>query len=87
MEFSIENFVASPTVEELMTLRKSDLLVVVDHYKVSAVKSTMRKSDILTQVIRWFVDEEIFSPHALSKVPANRPILMTIKVRKFGYVN
>ena len=30
MEFSIDNFVASPTVEELMTLRKADLLLVVD---------------------------------------------------------
>ena len=73
MEFSIENFDASPTVEELLTLRKADLLLVVEYYKVPAVKSTMRKSDILTQVIRWFVDEEIFAPHALSKVPANRP--------------
>ena len=65
MEFSIENFVASPTVEELLTLRKSDLLLVVDHYKVTAVKSSMRKTEILNQTIRWLVDEEIFPPHAL----------------------
>ena len=68
MEFSIENFVASPTVEQLLTLRKADLLLVVDYYKVSAVKSSMRKKEILNQTIRWFVDEGIFPPHALRSV-------------------
>ena len=71
MEFSIENFVASPTVEELLTLRTADLLLVVDCYKVPVVRSNMRKTETLNQTIRWLVDEENVPHHALRNMSVN----------------
>ena len=79
--FSVDKFAANPTVEELMTLRKSDLLLVVDHFNVSAVKSTMRKSEILRQILCWFVDEEMFPPHALSTITTNSDETPAMEVR------
>ena len=37
--FSLEKFVESPTVEELLVLKKADLLQVANHYQVADVKS------------------------------------------------
>ena len=48
----------------------------MDKYEVAGVKSNMRKSEILTQTIRWLVNEENFPPHALRSIfvsPGDEP--------------
>ncbi|XP_072182212.1 uncharacterized protein [Diadema setosum] len=72
-EFSIEKFVDSPTVEELLTLKKVDLLRVAENYKVPAVKSTMKKSEITQHTIKFLVDEEVFPLQALRSISGSPP--------------
>ena len=46
MTFEIEKFVAAPTQEELMTLKKDELLLIIKHYKLEDIKRSMRKAAI-----------------------------------------
>ena len=59
MTFDIEKFVASPTQEELMTLKKDDLLSIVKHYNLEGIKRSMRKAAICNSLLRYFVEQEI----------------------------
>ena len=54
--FSLDEFVQSPSVEKLLTVRKDDLLLVVNHYKVSQIKSYMKKSEILKKIVHYLVE-------------------------------
>ena len=61
---------ASPMVEELLTLKKVDLMQVAIHYKVAEVKSTWRKSEMLKAIIQWLVEEDDVLPlDALRSMP------------------
>ena len=65
MTFDIEKFVASPTQEELMTLKKDDLLLIVKYYKLEDIKRSMRKADIYNSLLRYFVEQEVFEDSVL----------------------
>ena len=60
MTFDIEKFVAAPTQEELMTLKKDELLLIAKHYKLEDIKRSMRKAAICNSLLRYFVEQEIF---------------------------
>ena len=56
MLFNLEEFILSPTVEEINTLRKTDLLTIAQHYKLDATT----KAQVKQMILQYFVDEEIF---------------------------
>ena len=56
MSFNLEEFISSPTVEEINTLRKTDLLTIAQHYKLGATT----KAQVKQMILQYFVDEEIF---------------------------
>ena len=54
---------------ELLNLgKKTDLLNLAKHYKLSEIKSLMRKPEIKNILVQYFVDEEIFNENALSLI-------------------
>ena len=59
MPFSLENFVATPSVELLKSAKKSDLLDIADHYALTSIKTSMLKHEIKNILIKFLVDEEI----------------------------
>ena len=60
MTFELEKFVDAPTQEELRTLKKDELLLIVKHYKLEGIKRSMRKAAICNNLLRYFVEQEIF---------------------------
>ena len=60
MTFELEKFVDAQTQEELMILKKDDLLSIAKHYKLEDIKRSMRKAAICNSLLRYFVKEEIF---------------------------
>ena len=48
MSFDLDKFTAEPSVELLNLGKKTDLLNLVKHYKLSEIKSSMRKHEIRT---------------------------------------
>ena len=66
--FDLDVFVKTPTLESLNSVKKSDLLTLAHHYKISQAKSQMRKQEIKNILIQYFVDEDIFKVDALSSV-------------------
>ena len=54
---------------ELLNLgKKTDLLNLAKHYKLSEIKSSKRKHEIKNILVQYFVDEEIFNEKALSLI-------------------
>ena len=45
MSFSVEEFVSSPKLSDLATLKRSELVALANHYKLE-VNSGMRKGDV-----------------------------------------
>ena len=68
MSFKLENFVAVPSMELLNLAKKTDLLNIADHYALTSVKPSMLKHEIKNILIKFFVDEEILDPSALSSI-------------------
>ena len=68
MSFDLQKFTAEPSVELLNLGKKTDLLNLVKHYKMSEIKSSMRKHEIKNIFVQYFVDEEIFNENALSLI-------------------
>jgi len=60
MWFSVEFFVDSPKLSALMSMKKTELATLVQHYKLE-VPSTMRKSNICKMLVECLVNEEIVS--------------------------
>ena len=60
MTFELEKFVDAPTQEELKILKKDDLLSIAKHYKLEDIKRSMRKAAICNNLLRYFVEQEIF---------------------------
>ena len=56
--FEVGKFISVPSLEELNTLKKAELLQLVNHYEL-AVSSSMPKSQIKKIVVEHLVDEEI----------------------------
>ena len=68
MSFDFDKFTAEPTVELLNLGKKTDLLNLAKHYKLSEIKSAMCKHEIKNILVQYFVDEEIFNENALSLI-------------------
>ena len=51
MTFDIEKFVASLTQEELISLKKDELLMIVKYYKLADIKRSMRKAAIYNSLL------------------------------------
>lgn len=58
MSFEVEKFTETPSVEELNTLKKAELLQLINHYHLTA-SSSMPKSQIKQVIVAHLVDEEI----------------------------
>ena len=65
MTFDVETFVALPTQEKLTSLKKDELLLIAKHYKLQDIKRLMRKADIYNNLLRHFVEQEIFEDSML----------------------
>ena len=58
MSFSIDAFVSTPMLNEIAMLKKSELVVLANHYKLEII-GTMRKGDVRKLVSNHLVDENI----------------------------
>ena len=58
MSFEVGKVTSAPSLEELNTLKKAELLKLVNHYELT-VSSSMPKSQIKKIVVAYLVDEEI----------------------------
>ncbi|KAJ8048539.1 Protein split ends [Holothuria leucospilota] len=56
--FNLDEFVASPSVEELDLLKKSEIVKVAKHYGIE-FQPLMRKDEIKRYVLEYLVDESI----------------------------
>ena len=63
--FDLDKFTVEPSVELLNSGKKTDLLNLAKHYKLSEIKSSMRKHEIKNISVQYFVHEEIFNENAL----------------------
>ena len=68
MEFNLENFIKSPSQEEFIVAKKSDLLDIAAHYNVPGIKASMRKQDICNILIQTLVDDDVLSLDFMSFV-------------------
>ena len=60
MSFDLKNFVSSPSLEVINSLKKANLLVVTQHYELSVNKS-MSKARIKKLIVEYLQDEELLS--------------------------
>ncbi|KAJ8041021.1 Protein split ends [Holothuria leucospilota] len=58
MPFNLDKFVASPSVEELDSLKKSEIVKVAKHYGIE-FQPLMRKDEIKRYVLEYLVDESV----------------------------
>ncbi|KAJ8021536.1 hypothetical protein HOLleu_38775 [Holothuria leucospilota] len=58
MSFNLDKFVASPSVEELDSFKKSEIVKVAKHYGIE-FQPLMRKDEIKRYVLEYLVDESI----------------------------
>ena len=56
--FSIEAFVTAPSLIVVKSLKKSELIVVAQHYKLE-ISSTLKKSELKNLVIEHLMEEEL----------------------------
>ena len=68
MSFDLDKFTAEPSVELLNLGKKTDLLNLAKHYKLSEINTSMRKHEIKNILVQYFVDDEIFNENALSLI-------------------
>ena len=68
MSFDLDKFTAEPSVELLDLGKKTDLLNLAKHYKLSEIKSSLGKHEIKNILVQYFDDEEIFNENALSLI-------------------
>ena len=61
MSFDVERFVTTPTVGELNSLKKNELLQLVQHYKLTA-DASLSKSQVKEVVLKHLIDEEVIPP-------------------------
>ena len=68
VEFVLDDFVASPSVEKLLDLRKVDWVSLSQHYEVN-IRSTCRKEEIKIAVVKDLVSKDVLPSDALSMLP------------------
>lgn len=67
MAFNAKDFVANPTVDRLLVLRKEDLCVLGKMLQLS-FKSSQKKIEIRNVIVQHFVDEDVFEESALKYI-------------------
>ena len=72
MTFDVEKFVASPSQEEFISLKKDELLMIVKYYKLEDIKISMRQVAIYNSLLRYFVEQEIFEDSLLEFLKRDR---------------
>ncbi len=72
MEFSIQDFKQSPTVEALNTCRKSDLILVADYYDIAISKADTK------QAIRDVVQENLVAVGVLTIEPSRGMLTLVL---------
>lgn len=60
MLFEVENFVSSPSLEVINSLKKVNLLAIAQHYKLR-VNKTMTKAQIKKLIVKYLQEEELLS--------------------------
>ena len=68
MSFDLQAFIAAPSQELLNLAKKSDLLDIAAHYKLTSVNKSMLKQEIKNILVQFLVDQEILDSSALSLV-------------------
>ncbi|XP_013856586.1 uncharacterized protein LOC106512535, partial [Austrofundulus limnaeus] len=66
MEFSLDDFVLSPTLDKLEKCKKADLLIVANHFGVE-VSYSARKADLKQTLCDQLVEKGVLSPAAAVK--------------------
>ena len=61
MSFDVERFVTTPTVGELNSLKKNELLQLLQHYKLTA-DASLSKSQVKEVVLKHLIDEGVIPP-------------------------
>ena len=79
MSFNLDTFVAEPRLDEFNRLKKANLLLIGQHYKL-AVNSSMGKGDIKKLILNYLVEEEIFPEEDLECVALSGE--QTLELRK-----
>ena len=79
MSFNLDTFVAEPRLNEFNGLKKANLLLIGQHYKL-AVNSSMGKEDIKKLILNYLVAEEIFPEEDLECVALSGE--QTLELRK-----
>ena len=80
MPFNFDNFVSTPTKEELELATKTDLLKLATHYNLSEIKSSMRKQEIKNGLVQFFIDEDIFDESASSLITEIQSVLRSTEI-------
>ena len=78
MSFEVESFAASPTLEVFNSLKKAELLLVAQHYKLS-VTSSMGKGEVKKVVLSYLTEEELLSEEELESANASREDVLELK--------
>ena len=65
MIFDVEKFVASSTQEELISLKKDELRMIVKYYKLDDITRSVRKAAVYNSLLRYFVEQGVFEDSVL----------------------
>ena len=79
-EFDIELFTGNPTLLVLDSLRKTDLLAIAQHYKLST-NTTQKKGDVKKLIWEYLIDVELVSEE---ETESPRDLHHFIRVEKPG---
>ncbi|KAJ8044057.1 hypothetical protein HOLleu_11412 [Holothuria leucospilota] len=81
MPFNLDEFVASPSVEELDSFKKSEIVKVAKHYG-TVFQPFMRKDEIKRYVLEYLVDESIL-PSTVFETAITVPTDNTFELKRF----
>ncbi|KAJ8029964.1 hypothetical protein HOLleu_29511 [Holothuria leucospilota] len=80
MPFNLDEFVASPSVEELDSLKKSEIVKVAKHYGIE-FQPLMRKDEVKRYVLEYLVDESIL-PNTVLETAITVPTDNTFELKR-----
>ncbi|KAJ8019026.1 hypothetical protein HOLleu_42646 [Holothuria leucospilota] len=80
MPFNLDKFVTSPSVEELDSLKKSEIVKVAKHYGIE-FQPLMRKDEIKRYVLEYLVDEGVL-PRTVLETAITVPTDNTFELKR-----
>ena len=86
MIFEIEEFVTSPSVEQLHVccLTKVELLAITKHFKLD-IASSMRKSEIKAKIDEFFVKENMIPHSSLTELSKENSDTLKLRQMKLKF--